>query len=397
MSKHYNQQNVYEAARARLEYVYKEFPKVYVSFSGGKDSGVLLNMAIEVAREQNRLPVQVLYIDLEAQYQHTIDYITRMTQREEVNVHWVCLPIRLRNAVSQFQPHWFCWDPDKQSSWVRNYPEAKGVITDPSYFSFFRPGMEFEDFVTDYGNWFADGEDTACLVGIRSDESLNRFRTIKNKSKQTWQHQQWSTQASDNLYNFYPLYDWRVDDIWVANGKFRYQYNKVYDLMYMAGVPLSKQRICQPFGDDQRKGLFLYKILEPETWSRVVSRVEGANFGNRYSESQKTALGDFKINLPEGYTYETYAYFLLSTMPPYLKDHYLTRINKFINWWRKQGVVQIPNVADTTLEARKAAPSWRRVCKVLLKNDYWCTGLSFSRNKKEMEKQQRLILKYMQL
>ena len=141
-------------------------------------------------------------------------------------------------------------------------------------------------------------------------------------------------------------------------------------------------------------GKDLYKILEPETWSKVVNRVEGANFGNRYSENNRTVFGNFRMNLPEGHTYESYAKFMLSTMPPYLRDHYRSKINTFLKYWRKKGYeANIPDVAEPRLESLKKAPSWRRICKVLLKNDYWCRGLSFSQTKGEMERQLNIFFK----
>jgi predicted phosphoadenosine phosphosulfate sulfurtransferase len=179
-TKIYQEQNVYEAARERFKMTYREFDRVCVSFSNGKDSGVLLNMAIDAAREAGKLPVNVLYIDMEAQYKRAIEFTHRMFSRDEVQGWWVCLPIHLRNAVSQFQPHWLCWDKDKRDAWVREYPENKYVVTDEEYFPFFKRGMEFEEFVPAFAEWFSQGKKTACLVGIRSDESLNRFRTIRN-------------------------------------------------------------------------------------------------------------------------------------------------------------------------------------------------------------------------
>ena len=125
-----------------------------------------------------------------------------------------------------------------------------------------------------------------------------------------------------------------------------------------------------------------------------MNRVEGANFGNRYTETDRTTLGNFKVNLPEGHTYESYAKFLLQTMPPYLAEHYQQKIDRFLSWWEKEGVSSIPDYADIKDEARKKVPSWRRICKVLLKNDYWCKGLSFSQTKKELEKQVAMITRY---
>ena len=167
--------------------------------------------------------------------------------------------------------------------------------------------------------------------------------------------------------------------------------------MYMAGVPLHKQRLCQPYGDDQRQGLYLFKALEPETWAKIVNRVEGANFGNRYTETDRTTLGNYKVNLPPGHTYESYAKFLLDTMPPYQAEHYKTKISTFMKWWEKEGILTIPDTADPKLEALRKTPSWRRICKVLLKNDYWCKGLSFTQTKRDMEKQVEIITKYSEL
>lgn len=402
MKSYNHNKNVYEAAVERYKYIFTHFERVCISFSNGKDSGVLLNLAIDVAKKLNKLPVNVLYIDMEAQYQHAIDYTYRMFNREEVTGWWVCLPIHLRNAVSQFQAHWLCWDPECEDAWVRELPEHPAVVSDESYFPFFRRGMEFEEFTPAFAEWFSQGKSSCSVVGIRSDESLNRFRTIKSETKITYNGKQWTTKLfRDNekseIYNAYPLYDWRVEDIWTANGRFGWDYNKIYDLMYMAGVPLHKQRLCQPYGDDQRQGLYLFKALEPETWAKIVNRVEGANFGNRYTETDRTTLGNYKVNLPPGHTYESYANFLLETMPPYQAEHYRAKINTFLKWWEKEGILTIPDTADPKLEALRKTPSWRRICKVLLKNDYWCKGLSFTQTKRDMEKQVEIITKYSEL
>lgn len=396
--KHYLDVDVYTATRARLEMLYRDFERVYVSFSGGKDSGLLLNLAIDVAQEYGRLPVDALVVDLEAQYRHTVEFIARMLSRREVRGHWVCLPLHLRNAVSQIEPHWLCWDPTCPERWVRPMPNHPAVISQEGYFPWFRRGMEFEEFVPLFGDWISEGCRTACLVAIRSDESLNRFRTLRNERKEPWSGLPWTTRISKHVYNAYPIYDWRTEDLWTANGQRGYDYNHIYDLMHLAGLTIHQMRLCQPYGDDQRKGLWLFKILEPETWARVVSRVQGANFGNRYAGQR--VLGNVRVDLPPGYTYRQYAKFLLATMPPYLAIHYRRKILVFLRWWRKHGPEygygHIPDAADPTLEAMRKAPSWRRICKVILKNDYWCKGLSFSQTTREMERQLALIARFLE-
>ena len=317
-TKQYLEKDVYSAASERIAYVFDEFEKVYVSFSGGKDSSVLLQLVLKVAKEKDKLPVTVLHIDFEAWYSATVKHLTEMMIQPEVNAYWVCLPMNLRNSVSVFDSQWQCWDPTKKEKWVREMPNYPCVISDEKYFPFWRYGMEFEEFIIHFGKWFSEGKKTACLVAIRSNESLNRFRTIKNMRKETYHGLGFSTKIHENVYNFYPIYDWTTEDIWTAVGKYGLKYNKVYDLMYMQGKTIHECRLCQPYGDDQRKGLELFRVCEPETWAKVVDRVSGANYGNLYANT--LLMGTRKKVLPEGHTWETYTAFLLETLPRYEKE-----------------------------------------------------------------------------
>ena len=182
--KKYVDKNVYDAAKERIKFVFSNFERVYVSFSGGKDSSVLLHLCLEYVRK------------------HKI--------KRKLGV--CCLPLTLRNAVSVFQPFWTCWDAEHRDKWVREYPDFPGLITERNNpFPFFRRQMEFEEFVFEFGKWYSNGKKTACLVGIRSDESLNRYRTIKNLTKETINGKNWSTKICASLYNLYPIYDWKTD------------------------------------------------------------------------------------------------------------------------------------------------------------------------------------------
>ncbi|TEH38174.1 hypothetical protein IPC1320_24785 [Pseudomonas aeruginosa] len=67
--KHYQDADVHAATLSRLRLVFRNFERVCVAFSGGKDSSVTLQLALDVARELGRSPVDVLFIDLEGQYQ----------------------------------------------------------------------------------------------------------------------------------------------------------------------------------------------------------------------------------------------------------------------------------------------------------------------------------------
>lgn len=47
MKREYLNENVYEALQRRLKFLFEEFDNIFVSFSGGKDSGLLLNLVLD--------------------------------------------------------------------------------------------------------------------------------------------------------------------------------------------------------------------------------------------------------------------------------------------------------------------------------------------------------------
>jgi predicted phosphoadenosine phosphosulfate sulfurtransferase len=381
--KQYRAQNVLDAARERISYSFDNFEKLYVSFSGGKDSSVMLHLVLDEAKRRFR-KVGVLIIDLEAQYKATEIHLNEMVEmyRDHIDLHWVCLPMALRNAVTNYEPKWLCWDPEKKDVWVRTPPDC--AITDPSFYPFFQPGMEFEEFVVLFGEWYGENKLCGGFVGIRADESLNRFRTIAVFDKQMFEGKRYTTHIVDSVYNIYPIYDWRTQDIWRYHAKHpNMPHNHVYDLMQQAGVPLSQQRLCQPYGDDQRKGLWLYHILEPETWFKLIARVNGANSGALYMQENGNMSGYNKIALPDGHSWKSFCHLLLKSLPAPTRKHYIGRFQSWIKGWRGRGYAEIPNEAPKILEDQHWAPSYRRLCKVLLRNDWWCKGLGLTQPKSD--------------
>lgn len=375
--------NVYAAAKLRISYMFDNFEKIIVSFSAGKDSTVMLHMVMDEAIKRNR-KVAVMLIDLEGQYQKTIEHAEKCRElyKNHTEWYWICLPIHLRNAVSVYQPFWKCWDRDiPESDWIRPMPD--NAIKDVNFFPFFKDGMEFEEFDVLFAQWYAQGKSCAVNIGIRADESLNRYRTIASKTKETFNGKQWTTRIVDNVYNVYPIYDWKTEDDWIYQGKHPDKpYNELYDFMHLAGLSISQMRICQPYGDDQRRGLWLFHLIEPETWARVVARVNGANSGANYINETGNINGYRKITKPEGHTWKSFAVLLINSMPKVTQEHYKNKISKFIKWWEQRGYPDgIPDEADYQMEQKRGVPSWRRVCKSLLRNDYWCKGLGFSQTR----------------
>lgn len=382
-TKLYNDKTVLQASKERISKVFDNFDNIYISFSGGKDSSVMSHLVFEEAKKRNRR-VGYLIIDLEAQYNDTINHIYEMIEmyKDYIDLHWICAELLLRNAVSNYHPRWICWDESKKDVWVRPKPVLASNL---NQYDFYIPKMEFEEFMVLFGEWYSKGKNTAALIGIRADESLHRYRAIVSiKDGLMFNNWKWSTMISKNLYNIYPIYDWKTEDIWVFHGKFpNLIHNKVYDKMMMAGVKISQQRLCQPYGDDQRRGLWLYHILEPETWYKLIARVNGVNSGALYIQENGNISGYNKIYKPDGHTWESFCNLLLSTMPNKTMLHYRQRFEKFIHGWKDRGYERIPDEAPEELESKCWVPSWRRMCKVLLRNDYWCKGLGQTQPKSD--------------
>ena len=79
----------------------------------------------------------------------------------------------------------------------------------------------------------------------------------------------WTCKINNDIYNAYPLYDWRTSDVWVANAKFGWDYNHLYDLYYKAGVSIERMRVASPFIGEAIESLSLYKAIDPDMYGDV--------------------------------------------------------------------------------------------------------------------------------
>ena len=380
-SKRYLGIDVLTASKERIKWAFDNFEKICISFSGGKDSTAMTHLVMEEAIKRNR-KVALLFIDWEIQYKLTIEHVQHIYDmyKDYIIPYWVALPLLTDNACSMYEPEWISWDKAKENLWTRKPPKI--AITDENYFSFYYYKITFEEFVPLFGEWYGEGKSTACFVGIRTRESLNRYRALTNKKKNKFEDKMFTTCVTDNVYNVYPIYDWSAEDDWKYFGKTKKPYNKLYDRFFQAGLTLHQMRVDEPFGDTTRRSLWLYQIIEPETWGKMVLRVNGANSGSLYSRDNGNILGNRSITLPKGHTWQSFSNFLLDTMPKKTAEHYKTKIAVYIKWYMNRGYVDgIPDEVDKQMEKQNDVPSWRRICQTLLRNDYWCKGLGFSPTK----------------
>ncbi|MFU9135508.1 DUF3440 domain-containing protein [Erwinia tasmaniensis] len=373
--------SVFNATVERTNWLFDTFPSVCLFFSGGKNSSVLLHITADIARSLKR-KFTVLFIDWEVQYSDTITHVSRMkTCYSDVieKFYWVALPMTALNSTSQHQPLWLPWD--RTVEWVRHPP--LDAITDESFFPFYYYGMDCEEFVAKFGKWFANNASAVILMGIRTEDSLNCYRTITSGRKMRFMDDKpWTTASKFGFcYYAYPLYDWKIKDIWLYYFREKKPFNPVYEQMYKAGVSPKNMRISVPYAGAQRQNLWLLAVVDPGIWSKASKRVMGASTGALYGRKKSPFYAQKDFAKPKNLSWKAYALLLIKTLPPTTAEHYRNKIFVYLSCYQKKGFPDsIPEEQEYDL-GLKDIPSWKRICSCILKNDYWCRTLSFSPTK----------------
>lgn len=416
MYKKYLEMNVYDALKCRLKFIFQEFDNIYVSFSGGKDSGLLLDLVMDFKRKYYpERKIGIFHQDFEAQYGYTTEFVEKTMEKykDEAELYWVCLPMATRTSLSNEEIFWYPWDDEKENCWVRKMPNKDYVINlKNNILTTYKYKMHQEDLAKQFGRWYRmahDDKPTVCLLGLRAEESLQRYNGFLNK-KYGYKKRCYITNQFKNVWAASPLYDWTTSDVWHAIYKNSYEYNKLYDMFYMAGVSPSQMRVASPFNDYAIESLNLYRVIDPPTWVKLLGRVGGVNFGNIYGKSK--AIGYKSIELPKGHTWQSYTKFLLMTLPKKARNGYISKFKTSIRFWHTVGggleeatikelldkgykikrngisnytvlkesrIIFLEKIPDETDEIKttRDVPSWKRMCYCILKNDHMCRFMGF--------------------
>jgi predicted phosphoadenosine phosphosulfate sulfurtransferase len=404
--------------------LFNEFDTIYLSFSGGKDSSVLLNLCIQYIRKNNlKTKIGVFHMDYEVQYNETLRYIDHVfqTNPDIIEVYRICVPFKVSTCTSMYQTFWRPWDDACKEFWVREIPP--GSYT-KEHFPFYNEEMWDYEFQMLFAQWYHQlkkAKKTCCLVGIRTQESYHRWKAIHgNRRCYMYRNLQWTRELVDNIYNAYVIYDWLTTDIWTANGRFGWKYNHLYDLYHQAGVSMDKQRIASPFISAAQDSLSLYRAIDPDMWGKMICRVNGVNFTALYGNT--SAVARYKTTLPRGHTWESYMHFLLSTLPEETRLNYLQKLSVSISFWHNKGgclseetikklqelgieievmnhtnyktfkyPVKMAYQDDIDIRDFKSLPTFKRMCVCILKNDHLCKYMGFALTKKEIENKKKIM------
>lgn len=436
----FGNENVYEASKFRLKVAFENFENVLVAFSCGKDSGVMLNLAYEYAKETNNLDkLAIYYQDYEAGYKYTHEYAERVFNGYEdvKRKYWLCLPHSAACSVSMYEPRWIPWDDDKKDIWVREMPKCDSVVNIDNCPYDFKKGSKGFFARIQFAEWFSyEYGKTAVLIGIRADESLSRQAIFTSQHRsQMFERYVFTKKVNKLTYNVYPIYDWETSDIWVANYKFEWDYNKIYDLYYQAGLTPDQMRVASPFHQSGQDNLKLYRVIDPDNWAKMVGRVNGCNFGGIYGGT--SAMGWRTITKPPHFTWKEYADFLINTLPENTKKKLINHLSNLKEKWANKGYGRNPRVIKAMIDAGidlevtdeesnlctkddvykivkikgewideinidgatpfRHCPNWKAVCITIMKNDFSLTYMGASRTKDQNIKKKQALNKYKEL
>ncbi len=308
----YINETVLDATKKRISYIFDEFEDIVVSISGGKDSTVLAHLALVEAHKRNRR-IGLFFLDEEVVYDSTIEQIEYLMNLypENTNPLWLQIEFNLTNATSYKEPYLRCWEKGKHKIWMRSkksyaiqnkpWPEEDEIIINKDI------GLGFYSVLENFQN---TRPGAAFLIGLRAVESMNRWRAVSKNPG--YKDVFWCTRK-DDVYNFYPLYDWNFHDIWKYIYDYKLRYSRIYDYMWKKGMGINEIRVSSLIHEKSFKALVELPEFEPKTYDRLLKRVGGISVGHLYGKDRAMLRVQ---KLPKNYnSWREYRDFLLKTYP----------------------------------------------------------------------------------
>ncbi|GHT33514.1 phosphoadenosine phosphosulfate reductase [Bacteroidia bacterium] len=300
MSRIYKQKNVLAAARERVSYIFDEFPNISVSVSGGKDSSVIFHLFWQEAQKRKRT-FDVAFIDQEAEYQNTIKVIRSLRGLPYVHLKWYQIPFLMTNSASYAQDYLTCWDGNNIREFEPDSIRTIGINTEKLTWEKLLPLLEKQQ-----------PDNTAQILGLRSNESLNRYRAVTLHPG--YNNVAWSSKtAAKTVFNFYPIYDWGFDDVWRFIFDENISYNRIYDYQFAKDYNKNDMRVSCLIHEKSYHDLVDLPEFEPDTFEWLCQRCKGIDTAMRYAKEKQMYSNE---KLPTHYkTWHEFRDFLLENHP----------------------------------------------------------------------------------
>lgn len=262
----YSEKNVYEAAKERIKWIFQEFEgrRIVVSFSGGKDSTVILNLTKEVMDELGVEKIPVFFCDQEVEAPQTIDYV-----REVMNLPWV-EPYWIQSYFQEWNSSagkWFnVWG--KGEKWCRE-KEPNNPYTDIEY----DKTQMFKEVLHSMLKYHF-GEDYVCLGGVRIEESP--MRRLGLTKAECYKGVTWGKASGKHSLVLYPIWDWSCNDVWYYIFSNKLNYCKLYNYLFTK-KGLTKCRVSSFIHENAIQALSEIKEIAPKFYAAALKRVANVN------------------------------------------------------------------------------------------------------------------------
>ena len=345
----YTGKNTFDAAIDRLLPLYEGGHRLVISYSGGKDSTVLLELAIIAATMTNRLPVEVVMRDDEILIPGTAEVAERTAQRPEVDFHWLVAHQPCVNLFNREAPYFWAFDPRMEpDQWLRKFPDWATEI----------PELNIDGMTTPHRFPPDEGTNLYAVMGLRTTESRARLYGLYSSKGYITKPNRWG------VANVRPIYDWKDSDVWKAIEDHGWDYNHAYDVLYRLGVSRVRLRLGPPTmtveGADYMKNL---AQGWPNWFNRLCKRLPGcrvtAQFG-RAAVTPQRRLGE---------TWESCFYRLcIDHAPEWIAGRAKHQIFKLLDAHGKHSTAPFPEFRPCKT-CHGNIGSWRAVTNALYNGD----------------------------
>lgn len=249
----YIETNVYEEAKKRINHIIDTFDKIYVCFSGGKDSLVTLNLVEEVFNDRGITEkVNVIFRDEELIPDDVVEFVQDIYKSGKYNFYYYAVPLKSNKFILGKTYSYIQWDPNRK--WLREKPSF--AITDDS-------GTIYDQYSMDEFAVRGVKGKIAFVNGIRADESIVRLSSCLSKKNENYIN----ATSINNVKLCKPIYDFTEKDI------FKYLYDKkikycaIYDNQMWNGQAL---RVSTPLHSESAKEFHKIRTIYPMFYQQLV-------------------------------------------------------------------------------------------------------------------------------
>ncbi|ATW59884.1 PAPs reductase [Arthrobacter phage Waltz] len=261
--------DVLSEAKKRIHHIFDISDHVVVSFSGGKDSLVVLHLVKQVAAERGQDTVKVSFYDEELIPDTVINFVDHYRRQPWVDMKWWALPMKSEKFILGDVRNYVQWDPSRPH--VRPVPEH--AITAETL------GLPPKTMVPQYMMEQLITRDmpgkVAILNGIRASESMTRLRASINKLNENYINKG----KFPNVVFCKPIFDWSEDDVFKFFYDEKITYCPLYDSQIIVGGGL---RVSTPLHSQSAKRIGNWRELDPDFYDRIMDVFPEMEVQERY-------------------------------------------------------------------------------------------------------------------